>query len=462
MELRKRLQPGGVAHPSHLLGWQLRTGRNLPAAALVWPLILVAALASSCATPSRLPSTVNGDAEVNQVAGARPAGSEGQPAAFDQVSVDSVRVAPTSFEPVSNGSQKALPVLRVGTSGDYAPFTTVDQGVRRGFDIDVARAFAQSQGYALRWVEFRWPQLSEAVRKGHFDVAMSGVTWQPERATIGYFTRAVASGGPCVLGDASGAIIAVNHGGVLERWARRQYSKERLRVVDDNLTLPRLLEDGEVDAVVTDTFELVSFNRTAQAASCEPAVWRKAYWVAPSRASELGSRLDHWLQSNASFVAERTRHWLGVGHIATPNAHLVDLLARRLAYMPLVAAYKRQHGLPIEDREREATVLQAALVRAKTTGISESALRSFFALQIELAKAVQRRSRAGESLDLTTQIRPALIELGDRIVEALDGARRSGAASSCTASDLAPLSQWLRTKEIERLVQVLRAIGVDE
>ena len=69
-------------------------------------------------------------------------------------------------------------MLRVGTSGDYAPFSLDG----RGFDVDVADALAKHLGMRVEWVHFRWPELRSMIDAGRFDVAMSGVTWRPDRA----------------------------------------------------------------------------------------------------------------------------------------------------------------------------------------------------------------------------------------------------------------------------------------
>ncbi|HSG90170.1 MAG TPA: transporter substrate-binding domain-containing protein, partial [Pseudomonadales bacterium] len=69
------------------------------------------------------------------------------------------------------------PVLRVGTSGDYPPFSRAGEG----FDVDVAKRLARDLGMRIEWVPFRWPELERRLRAGDFDVVMSGVTWRPER-----------------------------------------------------------------------------------------------------------------------------------------------------------------------------------------------------------------------------------------------------------------------------------------
>ena len=101
---------------------------------------------------------------------------------------------------------------------------------------------------------------------------------------------------------------------------------------------------------------------------------------------------------------------LGLNHVVP---------ARRLALMPAVAWYKRAHGLPIEDRERERVVLDAAAARARKAGLDPESLRESFALQVELAKRVQREApERAPTLDLESELRPALLRLGDRLVAA--------------------------------------------
>ncbi len=314
------------------------------------------------------------------------------------------------------GSVFAAPgVLRVGTSGDYPPFS--ERGA--GFDIEVAERLARDLGLRIEWVAFRWPELSARIDAGDFDVAMSGVTWRAERSVHGWMSRAVAVGGPCLVGASPPATLAVNRGGILERWARGRFPGARVRTVDDNLSLPGLLARREVEAIVTDSFELPHFARPGQPTHCDPARDRKVYWIAPARADELGPRIDAWLERNEAELASLRARWFGDPQPRDAIDHLVDLAVRRLALMPAVAWYKRAHGLPIEDRDRERVVLDAAVARAHGAGLDPGSLRESFALQVDLAKGVQRDApEHAPTLDLQSELRPALLRLGDRLVAA--------------------------------------------
>jgi cyclohexadienyl dehydratase len=349
--------------------------------------------------------------------------------------------------------------LRVGTSFDYAPFSTRDSaGKLQGFDVEIAELLARDLALELEWVSFRWPTLQAQIERGEFDVAMAGVTWQPTRAVIGYMTRAVARGGPCLLGDANAARIAVNRGGVLEAWSRAHLADRELITVDTNQSLPDLLAGGRVGAIVTDSFERRAFARPGWNARCEPALSRKVYWLAPNHA-ELAARFEGWLSTHRERIESAQTRWFGERQPLSALENLSDLLARRMAFMPLVAAAKAKQGLPIQDLSREKVVLDAATARAHNIGLPEAPSQNFFALQIELSKSVQKRSSERATLDLAGQIRPALDELGDRILAAVAEARSVGELAQCTLADFAALSPWLTNTEMEQLLHSLRALA---
>jgi cyclohexadienyl dehydratase len=359
-------------------------------------------------------------------------------------------------------SVPALPkVIRIGTSGDYAPFSVERDGVRAGFDVELAERFASEAGFRIEWVTFRWPALSADVAADRFDVAMSGVTAIPERAGVGYLTRAVATSGPCVLGSAAPKRVAVNRGGALERWARQHFDGAEIRTVDRNQSLPELLARGEVDAIVTDRFEKRHFKQTEWSERCEAPVDRKVFWVAPARVGDLGPRFDAWLARNEAQVDAARVRWLGASARRTDTDHLLDLIARRLALMPAVARAKAARGLPIEDPEREAKVVAGVRARARAAGLDAATVESLFRLQIELSRRVQQSDAkardAAPDLDLDRALRPAIGGLGDRIVSAL-AEQAPISAASLDAADWAPIAVWLSEPERFALRDALLAV----
>ena len=124
---------------------------------------------------------------------------------------------------------------------------------------------------------------------------------------------------------------------------------------------------------------------------------------------------------------------------ASPSS-LPKLMADRLAWMDEVARVKHARSLPINDPKREAELLDAMEQRALAMDLPASAVRAFFTGQINAAKRLQFEwiashasppSSATEPLsDLARTIRPALDEIGTRMLEALKKARASNTSEA--------------------------------
>ncbi|HEV7732784.1 MAG TPA: transporter substrate-binding domain-containing protein [Candidatus Binatia bacterium] len=330
------------------------------------------------------------------------------------------------------------PPLRVASSGDYPPFSLhAADGTWSGFDVEVARAYAEQAGRPLELVPFSWPELTAVVGRGDVDVAMSGVTVRPERLLVGTMTGAVARAQAILLvpADVSAPprIVAVNRGGHLERVARARLPDVELRLVEDNRTLLAQLRERTVDGIVTDTIEAAPLladpaYRTAAVLSDD----RKAYWVSPQSAP-LARPLDDWLiarETDGTLAAWRTR-WLGsaAGPTLPPAVErVVDLMARRLMLMPMVAAAKRVAGRPIEDLAREADVERRAAVLAHEAGLQVDTYVALARAQIAAAKAVQATTPPGMAPTATLeQLRVAIGAIDDALPWAL---RRSGVVTT--------------------------------
>lgn len=350
------------------------------------------------------------------------------------------------------------PTLRVGTSGDYPPFSErirEDPAEYEGFDLTIARAYAADRDLVLQLVEFRWGELLEGLAAGRFDVAMSGVTVREERSVAGRFTVPVVETGAVALARAPErwnhlsdlnrprVRIGVNAGGHLERVATAQFDRATLLVIPNNAAVLGALVEESVDAVVTDTAEVARWRE--QAGDIELEVLgpftrdRKAYLVAPDRA-ELAADLDAWLleRERDGTLPRLRREQLGTSPTlnattAHPLAALFAAMDERISLMPLVGATKRRAGLPLEVPEREAVVLEAAsqavlaaAAARKTTPPSALEIGRFYRAQMDAAKQVQWDSvRDPEAHwpdtlpDLDTALRPALLRIGERIASLL-------------------------------------------
>jgi chorismate mutase len=89
-----------------------------------------------------------------------------------------------------------------------------------------------------------------------------------------------------------------------------------------------------------------------------------------------------------------------------------------------VALFKARNRISVEDIEREKIVLSDAKKLAASRGLDPNSMERFFITQIGAAKAIQYRYRAElltrdmptRSVDLQSDIRPALDSLGSKIV----------------------------------------------
>lgn len=361
--------------------------------------------------------------------------------------------------------------LRVGTSGDYKPFSFHDAaGGVTGFDVAVAQRLSADLGRPLSLVPFQWPDMAAQLRAGAFDIAMSGVTVRADRAVQMTFTRPYAVTGAVVVirardrrrfrglddFDHKRVRIAVNRGGHLEQVARRRFAHATLTAVSDNAALPGMLLHGRADAVVSEEFEAQTWPVEKFVVLGPFTRDRKAYAL-PRDAIDLLHQVDDWLAAREAdgWLDAQRRQWLGQRAMETPQQAgfeaLVAAIDLRLQLMPLVAAVKRREHIPIEDPAQEARVLDHVRTAAAPAGLSADDVAEVFRVQIELAKAIEGGGAEMAPADLQlADVRAAVAAASDQIIrelarcelwvsdprlaQPLDGAVRAG----LTMPDLPP------------------------
>jgi cyclohexadienyl dehydratase len=340
--------------------------------------------------------------------------------------------------------------LRVGTSGDYPPFSVeapASPDGLAGLDVELLRAWAKDRGVKLRFVRFRWPELPSRLRAGDFEIAVGGVTVRPERSVWGAFTRPLVETGavalvrdPARFGDLpalASARIAVNAGGHLERVAAALFPAAQRIASADNGAPPRLLAAGEVDAALTDSAEAPLWLRQVPGAAVVGPFTRdvKAWWVRAERA-DLARDLDGWLaarEADGSLARARTAY---LGSVAGPAAAaplpaLLAAIRERLELQPLVAEAKRGGAAAVSVPAQEERVLEAAVAAVHAAALrqgrpapSEDAVRALFRAQIEAGKTLQAATLArppagGPAFDLAGELRPALARVSEGIADLL-------------------------------------------
>ena len=206
-------------------------------------------------------------------------------------------------------------VLRVGTTGDYRPFTALDKtaGDYSGFDVDMARALGAALGVKVEFVPTAWPQLSHDLQSGAFDIAMGGVSVTLERQKIGFFSEPYLRDGKTPIArcadqeryqalseiDRPDVRVIVNPGGTNERFDRVHLRQAQIIVQPDNTTIFDALASGGGDVMITDASEARLQAKLHPGVLCAIHPDRpfdfaeKAYWMPPD--SALKAFVDQWL-----------------------------------------------------------------------------------------------------------------------------------------------------------------------
>lgn len=195
---------------------------------------------------------------------------------------------------------KAAGTLKVGLTGDYAPYSLRGPDGRiTGADVTMAQAIAKDLGVALEIVPTTWKSMKSDFAAGHFDIAMGGVSVTADRAALGLFSTPAISDGKrpivrCVdkdryrsleAIDRPGVRVEVNPGGTNEAFAKAHFPHAVWKTYPDNRTIFDDLAAGHADVMVTDGAEVDFQAHRHKGVLCAAAVpqafdhFDKAYWM---------------------------------------------------------------------------------------------------------------------------------------------------------------------------------------
>lgn len=176
-----------------------------------------------------------------------------------------------SFEEiVSSGT------LRVGTTGDYKPFSFADNDKYEGFDIAVAESFARRLGLKLELVKTTWHSLMSDLKADKYDIGMSGITRTISRQKEARFSQGYMMFGKTILVnkenksrfksladvDKKGVRIGVNPGGTNEKFVKANIKNAEVVMFKSNLAIPKAVADKKVDVMITDSVEALYYAAT--------------------------------------------------------------------------------------------------------------------------------------------------------------------------------------------------------
>lgn len=337
-------------------------------------------------------------------------------------------------------------VLRVGSTGDYKPFSYRQAGGGFiGMDVELAGELARSLGVRLELVPTTWPTLMADLGADKFDLALSGVSVTAERQRQALFSVPYLHDGKTPITrcenvaryqalaqiDRPEVRLIVNPGGTNERFARARAPHARLIVYPDNVTIFGQIVSGAADLMMTDAIETRLQQRLhPQLCAVHPEapfdMAEKAILL--PRDAALKTYVDRWLQQRLDDgdVPRRLDRWLAFPWGLEPLRQAID---QRLLLAQDVARAKWNAKAAIEDLPREEQVIAAAVRQGGVLGLPEAWIRTVFRAQIEASKTVQRAlyerwqaegaGRFDDAPDLGKAIRPELDRLTTQLLRAM-------------------------------------------
>jgi cyclohexadienyl dehydratase len=165
---------------------------------------------------------------------------------------------------------RASGVLRVGTTGDYTPFSLLQaNGSYAGADIDMAHDLAERLAVRIEWIPTVWVDLLDDFLADRFDIAMGGVTVNPQRAEKAFFSLPTFVDGKrplCRWADRErftsiaainrlGVRVVANPGSANEAFAKANFPRAEVTIHYDNASVFLELVAGRADVMVTDGLE---------------------------------------------------------------------------------------------------------------------------------------------------------------------------------------------------------------
>jgi polar amino acid transport system substrate-binding protein len=174
-------------------------------------------------------------------------------------------------------------VVRIGTSGNYPPFTFMDENNRfQGFEIDIANALCAEMNMTCEFVKQEWSDMIPALLANRFDAIFGSMASTEERRKkIDFSNRyfqtpaSFAARKAANIRDTSpaamkGRVVGVQLGTVHEQYLQAVYVPAGVvvKIFKTNQEAQLELARGRVDAILSDKIAVYQWVEKTEQGKC--------------------------------------------------------------------------------------------------------------------------------------------------------------------------------------------------
>ncbi|MFQ5438757.1 MAG: transporter substrate-binding domain-containing protein [Paracoccaceae bacterium] len=164
-------------------------------------------------------------------------------------------------------------VLNIGSDTTYPPHEFIEDGVVKGFDVDVVAEICGRIKCEPNWVTTAWDGIFSALANGQFDMVVSGVTITDERDKIVDFSEPyiivqqgilmrVADQGKTIDDFKSGSLrLASQTGTTNATLGEELVGRDNLQLFDAFNNAVVALQNGDVDGVIIDSTSAAAYEQ---------------------------------------------------------------------------------------------------------------------------------------------------------------------------------------------------------
>jgi PAS domain S-box-containing protein/putative nucleotidyltransferase with HDIG domain len=150
-------------------------------------------------------------------------------------------------------------VLIVGVDQNFPPYSYIDDGELKGFNVDLIRAVAQEMGFEVEIRAGEWSQVRADLADKSIDL-VAGMAYSSDRdafydfsvpfAYLGFDLFVPAQSSAQSLQDLTGKRILLQSAGIMSEYLQNQQFQADIVGVQDAATAMRLLSGGDYDAAL--------------------------------------------------------------------------------------------------------------------------------------------------------------------------------------------------------------------